>query len=315
MIKLFDKLIIILIIILLLLLLFSLQENFIQTYENIDNQKNEDEKIDNVALLIPLHPKHYDFIYNLLDKIKNKMDLYIVFSNNDDYSQFNKKDMIFPIILDHEQYNGNVVTYKKFYGLKYLIDSNYDYIINCDAEIDIILNNFTKKHVNDKINEIFENKIIYAGVSSEKIFSDITMATSSVFNDEEIIKKLKIITEDFKLFYWWSDLPVYKREHLKDFFSKINYDNMNFNYFDYKIYYNYLFAYHDFKFINLTEDIGHNYSLEIFFDFISNIRYISYLKDKGYGFSWVNHNFYNNNINFLKKDTFIIFHLDREKIL
>ena len=89
---------------------------------------------------------------------------------------------------------------------------------------------------------------------------------------------------------------------------------MNFNYFDYKIYYNYLVAYHDFRFINLTEDIGHDYSLEYFFDFIDNIRYISYLKDKGYGFSWVNHNFYNNNINFLKKDTFIIFHLDREKI-
>ena len=87
---------------------------------------------------------------------------------------------------------------------------------------------------------------------------------------------------------------------------------MNFNYFDYMIYYNYLVAYHDFKFINLTNELGHTYSLECFLDFIDSMTYILYLKDKNYGFSWVNHQFYKKNVKFLKRDTFIIFRLDRE---
>lgn len=35
--------------------------------------------IDNVALIIPIHPKHYDYIYNLLNKINN-IDIILIFS-------------------------------------------------------------------------------------------------------------------------------------------------------------------------------------------------------------------------------------------
>ena len=41
-------------------------------------------KIDNIAFLIPVHPPHYHYIYNLINKCKNndiEVDIFLVFSN------------------------------------------------------------------------------------------------------------------------------------------------------------------------------------------------------------------------------------------
>ena len=47
-----------------------------------------------IAFIIPIHPKHYDYIYNFIDTIKIYIDIYLVFSNENDYIIFNKKDKI-----------------------------------------------------------------------------------------------------------------------------------------------------------------------------------------------------------------------------
>ena len=83
-----------------------------------------------IAFIIPIHPKHYDYIYNFIDTIKIYIDIYLVFSNENDYIIFNKKDKIKKIIIPNINTN-NIVTYKKFYALdKLKNDINYQYFIN-----------------------------------------------------------------------------------------------------------------------------------------------------------------------------------------
>lgn len=122
--------------------------------------------------------------------------------------------------------------------------------------------------------------------------------------------ELQNITNNFTLYYWWSDLPVYKREHLTDFFNKICYDNINWNHFDHIIYLNYLILYHKFNIVNLSKVINHNFSLESYN--ANNKESLIILKNNNYGFSWATPNFFNNHKDFLMKEgCCLLYHLDR----
>ena len=270
--------------------------------------------MDSLALIIPIHPEHYHFIYNLIDitnkNSENNIDIFLIFSNEQDYNIFNKKDFIKKIILPSINTN-SIVTYKKFYALENLKnEAKYDYFIVCDAEISIIPENFNRTNILNKINKIYENKLIYAGNSdnNEQAYG-IIKDTASIFINKDA-DELKNITNNFKLYYWWSDLPVYKREHLTDFFNKICCDNITWNHFDNIIYLNYLMLYHKFNILNLSKLINHNWSLESYNT--NNKESLNILKNNNYGFSWATPNFFNNHKDFLiKEGCFLLYHLDR----
>jgi hypothetical protein len=267
-------------------------------------------KIDNVAFLIPIHPKHYHFIYNLINKLKSndiKVDIYLVFSNNTDYSDFTMKDAIHSIICEPFQ-TASIVTYKKFFGLKKLAESKYDYIICCDSEIDIICDNFTNEIVNNKIKHIFDNKIIYAGDVTGIYVTIVTETSANLFPEKYDF--LKNVTKNFTMYFWWSDLPVYKRTHINPFFKMINYDNIIFEHFDFVIYQCYLILYHGFEIINTTPITDLKWSLESLHT--DNIVVLNKLLDIKYGFSWNTNKMYVLNKKFIElQKGFIIYHLDR----
>jgi len=102
--------------------------------------------ISEVAFIIPSHPPHYHYNYDFIRKLQDNniiIDIFIVFSNQSDYEQFQLKEHIKPIIITKILYLNkinvyrnmfnSIVTYKKFFGLKQLIDSKYDYFIVCDS--------------------------------------------------------------------------------------------------------------------------------------------------------------------------------------
>jgi hypothetical protein len=292
-------------------------------YIAINNNNNNIEKniITSVAFIISIHPKHYEFMYKFIDLVYSTaaIDIYLVFSSEEDYQKFERKDKINKIVYEKNNslvvYNiytftnsNSIVVHKKFHALEQLKNNTkYDYFIVCDAEIQIIPENFNNTNILNKINKIYENKIIYAGTDISR--KKITETSANLFNNEDQ-NKLKDITQDFSLYYWWSDLPVYKREHLNDFFSKIDYENINWYHFDHLIYLNYLILYHNFTILNITPLINHTSSLETFVP--KNEKYLDVLKNNKYGFSWVSNNFWINNTNFLMKEgTFLIYHLDR----
>lgn len=269
-----------------------------------------------VALVIPIHPKHYNFIYNLIDLITINIDIFLIFSNDEHYNQFEKKNKIKKIIAPNILNEQIIITYKKFFALEQLKNENYDYFIVCDAEITIISKNFNITNILNKINNIFNNKIIYAGETISNTPINNTMACAITECSCTLLKdsdKLKEITNNYTLYYWWSDLPVYKKEHLDHFFSLINYKNNNnfsWYHFDNTIYLSYLLLHHNFTIINITPLLNYNWSLECYNT--NNINNLQLLKTNNYGSSFIYYQLYMNNIEYFNKEgTFLIFHLDR----
>lgn len=265
----------------------------------------------NIAFIIPIHPKHYHYIYdliNIIEKTKLNIPIYLVFSSYEDYQLLKKKDnLIFPIILPIID-TKNIVTYKKYFALEKLKNNTkYDYFIVCDAEITIIPTNFTEKNILNKIKQIYDNKIIYAGEVSDNLAINITKNSCEIIDKNN---KLKQLTNDYTLYYWWSDLPVYKREHLNDFFSKFIYKDITFFHFDHLIYLNYLLLYHDFTILNITPLINHKWSLEMYLT--TDNTNLELLKKNNYGFSYLTNKFYYQHRFFLENEgSFLIYHLDR----
>jgi len=282
----------------------------------------------NIAFVIPIHPPKYNYIYNLIEKFKKyniKIDIYLIFSSQNDYNAFNMKSDIhyfiasFDLKLDD---NGRtpIVTCKKFFALKQLCNSTeYDYFICCDSEIDIIPENFTCKNLNDKIENIFNNKLIYAGNLKDNppnLAHIIPPANNVNKKSAKLLlsyyDKLKTITDDFNLFFWWSDLPVYRKTDLIDFFNTINinnYQDMQYEQFDYIIYQYYLIIKHNFKIINHSLLTNCYYSLEYLWD--TDINMMHKLSDLKVGFSWCSKRVYEHNRDFLlAKKLCIIFHID-----
>jgi hypothetical protein len=243
-----------------------------------------------------------------MDTVMNyKIDVYLVFSNDNDYDHFNKKDKIKKIIIP-ETKTDNIVTYKKFFALDCVKENtDYDYFIVCDAEITIIPENLNEINIRNHINRIFENKIIYAGKTSHTI--KITKTSCDLFENKD---KLEEITENYTLYYWWSDLPVYKREHLTSFFDVIQYHTINWYHFDHIIYLSYLILYYDFTIFNITPILNHHWSLESYVT--KDIDHLKKLKSIHYGFSYIIQHLYIHNIDFFTNEgTFLLYHLDRYK--
>lgn len=279
-----------------------------------------------IAFIIPLHLPKFKHIYNLKNKfnIINKCcDIYLVFSNENEYDKFIYKEYIKSIILPQGYETNNHVTFKKFYALNAL-KTQYMYYIVCDSEIDIIDQNFTLENIMTKINKFYNSKIIFAGeVKSNDVdiftgkdasqrINSITETSCNILKNIDDKKKLKTLTNNYTLYYWWSDLPIYKGSHLDDFFNKINFNTILEPYhFDHKIYTNFLLLYHDFKFINITSLIGVKWSLESFKDY--DINKLEKLKNNSYTFSWITyHCFHIHKRYFIENGSFLLYHLDRK---
>jgi len=269
--------------------------------------------INSFAFLIPIHPPYYHYIYNLVNQHEfNNIDIFLVFSNYNDFEAFEYKNKIIPIILPENINTNNIVTFKKFYGLNSIINQSYDCFIVCDAEIKLINENFNINNIFEKLNNFFENRLLYAGETDNNDVSKIIKTCGDVFlceNDKCIINK---ITNNYSLYLWWSDMPIYKRSHLKDFFEKINFNsaNINWNHFDHLIYVYYLLLYQNFSIINLTNIINIKWSLECYYTDDINNLYI--LKNNKYTFSWVTPKLFNRFKDFfIENKTFLLYHIDR----
>lgn len=270
--------------------------------------KNPLKNITTFALIIPIHPKHYHYIYDLIRIIDINLDLFLVFTNQNEYESFERQDRVKKIVIP-EITTGNIVTFKKYFALEQLKNTNYKYFIVCDAEITIVPENFNEKNIFSKINKIFKNKIIYAGETNDENINSITKNSVDLIIDKE--QKLEKITKNYKLYFWWSDLPVYKKDHLTHFFSVINYNNLTWYHFDHVIYTSYLLLYQKFNIVNITPILNIHWSLESYNTL--DIDNLHKLQSNKYGFSFITKQLYDNHKEFLQQEgCFLLYHLDRQ---
>lgn len=268
------------------------------------------ETIDNIALLIPVHPKHYTQVYTLLNKLKDNaitIDIYCIFSNKGEYDTFTMKDMIKEIIPESVPDDTSVVEYKRLYGLKLMINKPYDYIISSVSEMDIVLENFTKDNMNKKISDIFTNKRLY-GINIQK-HKDIMNACANVYIGEDY-KKIETITHHLTLYTYFYEVPVYKREHIEDFLKKIKYDTLKLTWFNFDnlMYDYYLITTHNFIVVDVSQyarDDGDGIYTE-------NIENFNRLKSTGFGFGNAGSKFWKlMNTNLIAEKTFMLINTDR----
>jgi hypothetical protein len=257
--------------------------------------------------LIPVHPPHY--IYALLNKLEKheiKIDIHLIFSNENDYHLFDHKDRIHEIICKSLNTN-SIVTYKKFEGLKYLMNRPYEYIICCDSEIDIIPEHFTSENIEHKIHQIFNQKKIYSGKTNGQLVHKIQSDSANLFPEYD---QLRTLTHDFSDYFWWSDLPVYRTSDLVPFFERIDYSAIEGCHFDYVIYQYYLMLVHGFQLVDTTCITSNHWSLECYYTTDRSI--LDKLLEVGYGFSWNSYIMYQTNKAYIEEQKgFILYHLDR----
>jgi len=271
--------------------------------------------IRNVAFIIPIHPPFYHYIYKLIHKIKNNnihIDMFLVFSSHSDYADFNMKGAVKPIIIAGPINTKSIAVFKKFYGLHKMKNTAYDYFICCDAETDIVVKNFTDVNINKMIENIFNKKKIYAGnVSDDNFFLNINRVSANLFGHNQ--EKLRLSTRNFSLYCFWSDIPVYRRADMGNFFKMINYNSVIYNivweHFEHVIYQYYLILRCDFKIVNITPHTGIRGSLEKLNVQPNTLKALSALE---YGFGWIPCSAYIRRPGYFNsKNTFIIYHLNR----
>lgn len=272
---------------------------------------NIPKNIDNVALLIPVHPKHYELMYKLLNKFKDNnisINVYCIFSNKGEYDAFVMKDMIKEIIPESVPDDRSVVEYKKLYGLKQMINTKYDYIISCVSETDIVPENFTKDNITKKLSDIFINKRLY-GVNMPQM-KDIMTACANVYKGEEY-KKVETATNNLTLYTFYYDVPVYKREHIQNFLEKIKYDTLQLTWFNFDniMYDYYLVVYQNFEIVDISEfakDDGNGMYTE-------SVDNFDKLKNTGFGFGNAGNKFWNLMKNkLIEEKTFLLINTDRQ---
>ena len=122
---------------------------------------------------------------------------------------------------------------------------------------------------------------------------------------------IKQKTDNLNLYTWWSDLPVYKREHLPDFFSRLtDISQITYFHFDHLLYSYYLLANHDFKVVNITPLTGVHHSLEYLYT--DEAGQLGALRATGFGFGWLSRKTFEFAPNYyLKQGTFMLNHLNR----
>jgi hypothetical protein len=206
----------------------------------------------------------------------------------------------------------SIVTHKKFFGLKHLMDSKYDYFIVCDSEIDIIPEHFTSDNILEKIKNIFTRKQLYAGEFHENTWGiNITSNCAKLFKGDDY-DKIRSVTNNFKYYTWFSDIPVYRRSDLPGFFEKINVLDMNWYQFDHVIYQYYLVITENYEVIN-TSPITNQTGNSLEYLHTNNEEILNTLADRGFGFGWLSKYTFNYHPTyFLAKKTFLIFHIDRK---
>ena len=256
---------------------------------------------DKICFLIPIYPEHYKYLtfLNILNNqhtftiifiltfindknllinfLKNKILINSSFTNIN-FITLEENNNIAPYIHTFNSKNLGIINIKKFYGLYYLINNKeYDkfhYIAAIDAEIEFI----NVANIYDKFKTYCEKKLVIAGNTVIKqnihnFLDDIHDKSIEHFNDNDI-KIINAETNQGKYYFWYSDINIYDRKILPEFFKYIQFDDtsihfsqfikkINFFSFEYVIYYYYCIVFHNYKIECMEKyDIKRHWSME-----------------------------------------------------
>lgn len=200
------------------------------------------------CIMAPVHRPGFHFGLNWVKTYNEHFDddhIFLVFSNDEECNEFKSQagDLRYRSIVCRETlYCSKPISQKKIIGLQYIY-SNTDFekvgVMDVDTE-------FTKNIDYDKsFTEYLDRKTIYGSHINNKGIIDgpARGAAMRFFSTEDVIK-LSEITDDFAIYYWFNDIPIYEKKHFNNFLDYIDYvhvvDRIGYPDFDYILYTYYL---------------------------------------------------------------------------
>jgi len=204
----------------------------------------------------------------LLDSFDNIEHVYLIFTNNKEYLNFqmsyNKKinyyilqDYFEDSVIRKMELNKSIIQVKKLHFVNILIQF-YDFVICLDGD-------FLVKDQNKFVNacQAFVNdKSFICGLSNFRETKRINQKSYNLLSKHKNFSSFN----SFELYFWLSEIPIYEKNTTQDFLKFINYENnylelienFNFYFFDTICYNYYCMLEHNFKLIT----INYNFSLE-----------------------------------------------------
>jgi len=265
-----------------------------------------------VSFIIPIYPPHYVYL-DFLDKIQKPIDFDIIFvlSFMDDAKElFNTNyNKIYNVIIFENFLPKSficilikkkiIITFKKYFALSKL-KNTYSYCATIDAEIEFVnTNNILHKF------QTFDNnkKIIGSSINTHDfrhaLTRNINIASASFFLNNEKYKTLESITNNFNIYFWFSDIPIYNMSHIDEFMEFINFANyeefaktLTWSVFDYIPYAYFISLFKNFSIVNIKDyGLTREWSLES----MPMQTYNMVVKNINYYPLWVIYNLYNEN--------------------
>lgn len=177
-------------------------------------------------------------------KYFNDDNIYLCFSDEEEIKVFQSSDKQYRGLVCKEKLDikKKPISQKKIWAVNEIFNTtDYDLIgvVDIDtefiqfADIDILF----KQRIQQK--KIYASKVINHGIN-EKVGRD---AAQRFFSTTDV-KKLQQLTDDFRLYFWFNDIPIYEREYWKPWLTYIDYHNKKelllYTTFDYILYMYYL---------------------------------------------------------------------------
>ena len=126
------------------------------------------------------------------------------------YSCIILEDYIDKIFIKNLIHNRTIITYKKYFALN-KFKKLYKYCAVVDSEISFV----NTENIFQKLETFSKNKkIIGSQIATNDFRHDLTksinLSCASFFNkNPEEYAKLKQLTKDFNIYFWFSDIPIY----------------------------------------------------------------------------------------------------------
>lgn len=179
------------------------------------------------CFVVPLHPPKFEDAKRLLASNSFNYDILWVFSSAQDFDCFGMPEL--PHIIHAP--TSSPVTQKKFAGLREAFTRGYRFAAAIDAECV-----FTKAvDLYDTFYHRHHRKTLYAATATESITREINIKCASVFSEVER-EQLKALTNDFSLYFWFNDVPVYHSETFQRFSAAVTLHQPHHMMFDYILY-------------------------------------------------------------------------------
>jgi len=280
-----------------------------------------------ISFIIPVYPPHYHYLKNLekLDCSKLDFDIILVLSFKNDFIKlqtYNYKNN-FKVIILEDYFNMTfiqnlinkriIITFKKYFAMN-LVRKRYLYCATVDSEIEFV----NTTNVFDKFKTFCNNKkIIGSSINTNdyrhKLIKDINL-TSSVFFKEKDYNKLINITNNFNIYFWFSDIPIYDMSYIEEFFEFIGFNDYNkfsekitWSIFDYIPYVYFITLFKNYSLINIKDyGLTREWSLES----MPIQTYKKVIEKINYRPLWLIYNVYNENKDIIENDIILTYHLN-----